>query len=550
VTVWAARAAAAIVLGLALSPIVAAAPPATAAGQAAPVSVTVIAPLTAPERRTGLIDAQLLAAYTSESGILTRELDQLIDRPVVLGIDPSLIASIRILGASAPPSATAWLARLEGATNETFPLAWADSDLTTALQAGNPEVLQPESFDYAIDPTLFSAPVDGAQPTPTPEPTQPPTPGENPLPTTESLLAWNYTVASIAWPAMNSVTSSDLSVLGASFDTTILSSANIGATTARTALTTIGNTQALVSDQTLSALFGTTILTTSGADWQAAMGSLATAVGAVPSTTDDPASVLITLDRSISTSDPDVGLTIDALATSPGVQALSLTELLNTRSHSAGLVDEPQGASLVASVKALLAGEAADRVFAAIAANPVFITGERRLDLLATLSNAWADNPTGWETARLTYQSASTVLRNSVKIVKSSSITLWADRASLPVIVSNELDQAVTVYVTVRPGTPLLKVENTFVAITVEPNSQRKAQIPVQSLSNGVVELRVTVNAQSGTQIGSITYVRTTVQAGWETPFTVGAGIVVVLIFALGIIRTIVRRRAAWTSEK
>ena len=93
--------------------------------------------LTVPERTTGFIDRDLLANYTSEFGLLTRALDQVIDRPVVLGIDPSIIASIRVLGNTAPASAVAWLERLDAATNETFPLAWADADLTLGLQAGS-----------------------------------------------------------------------------------------------------------------------------------------------------------------------------------------------------------------------------------------------------------------------------------------------------------------------------------------------------------------------------------------------------------------------------
>jgi hypothetical protein len=46
-------------------------------------------------------------------------------------------------------------------------------------------------------------------------------------------------------------------------------------------------------------------------------------------------------------------------------------------------------------------------------------------------------------------------------------------------------------------------------------------------------------------QVGDTTYVRTSVQAGWETPVTIGFAIAVVLIFAFGIFRTIVRRRRA-----
>ena len=93
-TAWPTPAAAAIVLGLVLSPLAASAPTAAAAGEPAPVSVTMIAALTAPERTTGFISSDLLESYTGEFGLLTRQLDQLIDRPIALGIDPAIIASM------------------------------------------------------------------------------------------------------------------------------------------------------------------------------------------------------------------------------------------------------------------------------------------------------------------------------------------------------------------------------------------------------------------------------------------------------------------------
>lgn len=502
-----------------------------------------IATLTAPQRTTGFIDPIRLASYTSEFGLLTRQLNQVVNKPVVIGIDPSIIASIRILGTSAPVSATAWLARLESATNETFPLAWADADLTGPLQAGNDTVLLPESIDFAIDPALFPTPVETEAPTPAPTTT--PDPTASPLPTLASLVAWDYTVESVAWPRLNSVTSDSLSALGRSFETTILSSKNIGSNGARSARKTIDGTQVLVSDDALSSLFSATVASGPADEWRRTMTVLANTVGGVASTTEDPASILITLDRQIATSDTDLGATIDSLAARQNVRVIGLAELLRTRVHTTDLVDAAYDRPTLDGLKELLRDEAADREFAQIAENPALITGERRLDLLATLSNSWAASPFAWETARAGYAAASTALRNTVKIVKSSTITLWADRGSLPVTVSNELEQSVTVYVRVRPVTPLLKVEDSFVPVTVEPGSQSKAAIPVQSLSNGTVELMVTVNAVSGEQIGGTTYVRTTVQAGWETPFTIGVGVLVVLVFALGIVRTIVRRRAA-----
>ena len=545
-TVWPARAAAAIVLGLALSPIAASAPSTAAAGLPAPVSVTMIAALTVPEHTTGFIDPTLLESYTSEFGLLTRQLDQVIDRPIVLGIDPSIIASIRVLGTDAPASAVAWLDRLDAATNETFPLAWADADLTLPLQAGSDAVLAPQSFAFAIDASLFS----GAAPDPTPTPEATEEPGTVPsLPTDESLVAWDYTVPEISWPAMNSVTTSDLETLSTTFGTTILSSGNIGATGTSNALTLIGDATALVADDTLSTLFDTTVSAGSGLDWETAMANLAASVSAVGSTEDKPASVLLALDRSVAISDPDLSLTIDAIAGTPNVLVTGLTELLTTGPVPASLVDQKHDEGAISEVRSLLEQEAADGEFARIAQDPTLITSDRRLDLLATLSNSWSDNTVGWTAALRSYATDSVKLRDSVKIVKSSSITLWADRASLPVTVSNDLNQPITVYVTVRPLTPLLKVENAFVEVVVEPKSQRKASVPVQSLSNGVVELEVTLHRSTGDSIGDTKYVRTTVQAGWETPFTITAGAIVVLVFAAGIVRTVVRRRRARTSE-
>jgi hypothetical protein len=508
-----------------------------------------IAALTVPARSTAFIDRTLLESYTSEFGLLSRELDQVIDRPIAIGIDPSIIASIRVLGTKAPESALAWLDRLDAATNETFPLAWADANLTLGLQAGSGEVLAPESFAYAIDPSLFSADTADPDPAPTESPDQQPEGEVPPLPTDESLVAWDYTVPEIAWPAFNSVTAADLATLGDSFSTTILSTANTSASTAPRAHATIDGTDALVADEALSTAFGLTVAGASGADWEAAIAALTASLAAVASTDESPASVLLALGRDIALTDPDLGPTIDAIAATGNVQTAGLAELLETPPIATTLVDRALPDTAVAAMRTLLAEERADRAFAVIAADPSLISSERRLDLLATISNSWNDNSTGWATAISDYKTASATLRNSVRIVKSSSITLWADRASLPVTVANELTQPVTVYVTVRPMTPLLKVEDGFVAVTVEPESQRKAAVPVQSLSNGIVELEITLHTDTGAQIGDLTYVRTTVQAGWETPATVGFGVVVVLVFAAGIVRTIVRRRRARASE-
>jgi hypothetical protein len=158
-----------------------------------------------------------------------------IDTPAAIGIDPLILASIRVLGTDAPQSALDWLDRLSGATNETFALSYADSDITLGLQAGSPTVLAPTSFDFAIDPAKFAAAPtesesDAGTETESPSPTSTETPGDSPpvLPTTESLLAWDYTVSTIAWPVAGTVVGTDLATIAASgYTTTILGSGNV-----------------------------------------------------------------------------------------------------------------------------------------------------------------------------------------------------------------------------------------------------------------------------------------------------------------------------------
>jgi uncharacterized protein YfaS (alpha-2-macroglobulin family) len=126
-------------------------------------------------------------------------------------------------------------------------------------------------------------------------------------------------------------------------------------------------------------------------------------------------------------------------------------------------------------------------------------------------------------------------------------VLLLADQASLPITVSNELNQAVTVYITVRPQTTQLFVDrqHTKVALTLNSEEQRKVQIPVQSVSNGKVRVHVTLFAADGAQVGESKTVEINVQAGWETLGTLIFAALVFATFGFGIVRNILNRRKA-----
>jgi hypothetical protein len=191
----------------------------------------------------------------------------------------------------------------------------------------------------------------------------------------------------------------------------------------------------------------------------------------------------------------------------------------------------------------MLVAETSDARFASIVEDPTTITAPRRVALLRLLSIGWIGNEAGWSTAVQRQIDSSDDLRSSVGIVTTSPFTLLADNGTLPIPVSNELDEAVTVYLTVRPLTGKLAVSDSRVEVKIEPNAQARAQVPVQAISNGSVQVVMTLTSASGTSIGQPAITEINVQAGWETPIVLAIGAVVVLVFAGGLVRNIVRRR-------
>lgn len=537
---------AALALGLGLAGIAVGVAPASAVDGTGPVRVAIVVPIVAPANSTGVIDGPALEQYTRPLGLLTRQLDAVAGRPVTIAIDPMIIASIRILGSSAPESATSWLARLGAVSNPILPLAWADADLTLATQAGSPRVVTPLSLDFALDPALFApiAPEETATPTPTPT-ADPVDPALPPLPSTDDLLAWPYSLTGIAWPRENTVVASDLAAITDSgYTSTILSSTNLTLPAGAGAVADVDGSRILVSDDAVSTALRAATHTVLVADQPAALASLTAAIAtAGAAQSGDQATLVATLDRTVPTAGAIVGDVLSALDSDPTIELVPLAQAMGASAATATVTDEPQVGDRVTQVAAMLSAETADTRFASVAAQPEAITGERRLRMLALLSSSWGTNPAGWLTEAESYLDTSVELRNAVQIVESSSINLLADRASLTIDVSNTLNQAVTVYITVRPDTGILAVQDTRVELTIEPNSQGQGRVPVQAISNGEVEIAVSLASSSGVPIGAETRTEINVQAGWETPIVIAFGALVVAVFAVGIVRNIVRRR-------
>lgn len=496
------------------------------------VPTTFVLPLVTPREADGFLSAEILARYTAPSGSLTRTLDAVAGRAVVLAIDPRIIASIRLLGDAAPPSATLFLERLATVSNETFLLPWADADPVATVSATGITLPLPEGAGLPSTPTAETGDAAGTSPSPTP------TPGPDGEPALAELAAWPTTFDGWIWPEQGTLTLEAVTAISAEQpDAAILTpdDAASGVGLQRR----VGETELVIYDAALAIAAREAVQAGSQQRFDAALARVA-ALLAAQNPGDGPSVIALGRDRLGGT--VRLAELLGRVIALPWSQGTGLSAAMQAPHGDVGtaLVDAPADEIRNAEVTAALEAEQADRDFAQITADPSTITDRRRLELLAALSLGWAENS---DSALRSFIVDSTTLRASVQIAESSAITLLTDRASLPITVRNDLDVAVEVYVRVEPDSGQLRVLDQRVVTVVEPRSQTRALVPVESLTNGEVDITVTIRSSDGRVIGEPTRVSLNLQAGWETAGTVAFGVLIVVLFAVGLFRDIRRRR-------
>jgi hypothetical protein len=511
----------------------------------ASIPVAVALPLTVPADGSDFLSASELSQYTAPGGVLTRELIDIQSSQVAVGIDPRILASIRVLGKNAPQSALTWLLEVEALPNETFPLAWADADMTAPLHAGEPAVVQPKALDYAINPSLFPVPAKSSTPTPTPTPvtiTQPV------IPTSASLVQFNYTLPQLSWPTENSVITSDLPKLTqAGVSAEILSSANVKQADTRGlngASAVVGTNRIAISDDVLSAYLRTAIQSTTHPSSSSALTQLTTSLALMSLASGaDPHPVLLTLGRNWVTSDANFGHSTSEIYAPQWTSAATVSTLFSASPTIVKIDPQEESPTRIALVKTMLASEQAVVSFSPIAKDPEALTSRTRLQLLSALSNEWTTAT--WPSAGAAFVTAATKTTNSVQVVPSSEAVAFANQTALPVTVSNNLDQDVTVTLQIRSLAALLSVgkSSRSQSVTVEEGSQHRIQIPISALSNGNAEIVATLYSSTGVQIGRTVMIKINVNAGWETTGTLIFAALIVGLFAFGLVRNIRKRR-------
>lgn len=484
------------------------------------VDTVFVAPLSTPGIGAGVLDATTLSRLTSDAGDLTRQLGAVAGRPVAVGIDPRVIASIRLLGDSAPASATAFLDRLAAIPNETFLLPWADADIVGVLAAGEAVPVPEGSGARATTATGASADPD-------------------PLPFATDLAAaaaWPVTIDDVVW-AEGGLTDDVLAGLQEAGARTVIAPSTAlagGEVTQR-----LDGVRLVRADAALSAAARAASTASSQQRFDRATAHLSALLAAHAGTA-PPTIAVIALGRDQLPSRDRLVDTIARTVSLPWSTSSTVATTLTNASVDAEIIAPALDPDRTAMIAAALQAEAADRQFAVIATEPALITDRRRLEVLAALSHGWGEASSA---ALHGFVDESVALRSSVRVAESSSITLLADRASLPVTVQNDLDVAVRVIVRVEPDTAQLRVLDDSVEAVVEPRSQTRALVPVESLTNGQVTITVTVGDTMGARIGEPTRLSLNLQAGWETAGTIAVAVGIVLLLVVGISRDIRKRR-------
>lgn len=504
--------------------------------------VGVLVPITATPAGGALLTGEELSKLTAPDGPLTAQLDGVAGTTAVLAIDPSILAAIRALGSAAPETALDWLTRLEGLPNTRFALQFGDADASAQAQAGLPELLQPTTLAPFLNGANFPQspatplPTGAASATPAPSPTAIPQ-----LPDDEELTAVDGALPRILWPD-DSLDQDDLAAFTGYLGegtTTIVSSATVGGQSAAHA--TSGGLDLLVTDAAASESLSDVAAEADPVQRQRllaeASARLLLAEGSVPG-----APLLIGLDRDETRT---AGALRDAVSTADSI-GFELSALRATPPISASISADVDPAR-AAAVTNLLADEGTLTAFSSILTDPQVLLSPERIRILRTLSVGTSASTFAKKVDAHQERTKSTLA--AVSIPQSSTIQLLTANADLPIAVRNDLPWPVTVQLFASPTDPRLEVKP-MTETVVQANSTVRVKVPVSArVGSGEVDLRLSLYSPTGVQIQDTQSVRVAVRAEWETIGLIVFGGLTVVLIALGVIRTVRRKRRETAEE-
>jgi hypothetical protein len=519
-------------------------------------AIGVIVAVAAGPQTDGLLTGEELTTLTGTDGRLTDILSAVAGTSAILAIDPALLASIRVLGDSAPPSALAWLDRLGALPNERFALQFGDADVSVQADAGLTTLLEPTSLDYAMSADDFA----DVTATPAPDPTATPDADAEDgagtdtvtLPDLDELLAVPGARATLYWPAHGRADADAVSGLAqqpsasGSPATTLLSSAATQRAEARAAASTAEGAPLLVYEAGTSSAVRATAGAKEGST-QAASALISAQIAIEASSPSGP--LVVTTERMAELGTTSLRAAIDTVFSYPGVVPATLSALLSAEPAGAQVTAQADEVA-AARLDTLLAGESMIADFSSIIDDPSLLTAPARSALLQLIGAGWRDDPEAWQAALAAHAEVTTTTLTSVAIQEPSTVQLVSPEAVLPFFIRNDLPFVANVVLVSTPDNLRLDVERTL-TVRAEPGVNTRVEVPVRArVGSGEVTIELRLLSPTFEQVGPVQRAQVTVRAEWERIGIIGLGAIIVLLLGAGFIRTIRRRRRTRAAEK
>ncbi|HLP22681.1 MAG TPA: DUF6049 family protein [Microbacteriaceae bacterium] len=475
--------------------------------QTTPASVATLFALSAPSPSDGLYSREALEELFAAGSDLQAALNAVAGQPISVGIDPRIIASIRVLGSDAPADATAWLRRLESAGLDTFALQYGDADPVGQIRAGYPTLLTPGFADVTSDPTVAATFTD-----------------------------WSYS-RSFLWPRGDVLSADDLATFALTNGAPVIASSDIVGDASQP-LVRVGGSTVVVAQSGPSAALGRALSATKSVEWQNASNVLQAELTFFGGQT-----IVLAPDRTVISDALRAAATLTTLAQSNVSRAVPIGSLSPAGSTSLKPTSLPD--LLSSQYDHVRERTTQLESFATVSTQPAAVLDPVIRMTLATFAVGLSDADDTRARAIAAIDATVATLLDSVRLATSSSINVLSSEASLPFTVENDLDAPISVRVGVAPSNGRLLVADS-VLTEVPANSRQTVRVPVKAkVGTGSVALTVTVVDTRGATVTAPVIVQANVQADSEGWGAVAFGSIAISLLLVGVIRQVRRARMA-----
>lgn len=463
----------------------------------------IVVPVTAPATEEELYSEKELTQWVATGGTLDSILQAVGTLPVILAIDPKIIASISALNANSLPAQ--WLSQLTSGRTA-VPLAYGNADVASLAAAGLTSLptLDPSASTLTATTTAWQ---------------------QGTSLTTDAINLYSgagYTsitipssrIKNLSWGQLYSINGMNVLVTDTELTEAITTAISSGGSAIQIALAT----RALVDDPNVDRLV---VLPT---DWSTTAGHLEDLVDAYTSTSW----------TSIQTSDPTT-----AAQSSTSTASASGSATTTAQAELTGSATLPLDANVLTTLvsQTLKAWMIAGLVQGTDGTN---LTNKLSRTLLSLSASQWSGS-SDWSTAVDTATDSATTVANGVYLAPQAAVRLVSNESVLPVPVVNDLPYPVQVNVSVRPSNGKLVVTMAS-PVTIDAKSTTQVLVPVRAVANGDVTLTLQLTNSAGTLIGDLQDRDMTVNAEWESLTAIGLASVIFLFFGFGLFVSIRRR--------